>query len=211
MKTRTSKLWAEQDRHPSDRHRLFSAVSTAVPSSSVLYPGSWVDIAPSFVFDDVTYVDTDHRSGQFFDDPDGVDEIIAEHRQPASSTTWRFIHADYSSDLSLPDGHFDLLVSLYAGFVSEHCTRYLRPGGHLLVNSSHGDAAMASIDPAFRLVAVVQSRSGGYSVTDKDLGSYLVPKTPTTITAETLHKSGRGVAYTKPVFAYVFQRLDLKA
>ena len=205
MKTRTSRLWAEQDRHPGDRLRLFSAIGAAISSSSVLYPGSWVDIAPSFVFDDVTYVDTDGRAGQFFDDPDGVNEIIAQHRQPDSAAKWRFIHADYTSDLHFPNGHFDLLVSLYAGFISEHCTRYLRPGGHLLVNPSHGDAAMASINPSFRLVAVVKSRSGKYTVTDEDLDSYLVPKKPAPITAESLHKSGRGVAYTRPAFAYLFE------
>ena len=209
MKTRTSKLWAEQNRHPGDRPRLFSAVGAAVPSSSVLYPGSWIDIAPSFVFDDVTYVDIDRRAAQFFDDPDGVDEIIAQHRQSASSTTWRFVPADYTTDLQLPSGHFDLLVSLYAGFISEHCARYLRAGGHLLVNPSHGDAAMASINPAFRLVAVVKSGSGNYSITEKNLDSYLMPKRPTTITAESLHQSGRGVAYTKPAFAYVFEYLGL--
>lgn len=205
MKTRTSELWTEQDRHPGDRHRLFTAIGAAVPSASVLYPGSWVDIAPSFVFDEVTYVDTDRRAAQFFDDPHGVDHIIAQHRQPGSAAKWRFIHADYTDDLQLPSGHFDLLVSLYAGFVSEHCTRYLRPGGHLLVNPSHGDAAMASINPTYRLVAVITSRSGNYTVTDNGLDTYLQPKQPATITAETLHESGRGIGYTKRAFAYLFQ------
>ena len=77
----------------------------------------------------------------------------------------RFIGADYTDPLGLDDGGFDLLISMYAGFISEHCTRYLRVGGTLLVNPSHGDAAMASIDPRYRLTGVVTSRSGGYSVT----------------------------------------------
>ena len=209
MNSSTSHLWAQQDRHPGDRLRLFEAIGAAISASSVLYPGSWVDIAPSFVFDDVTYVDTDRRAAQFFDDPHGVNEIIAEHRHPKSPTEWRFIKADYTSDLPLPDGHFDLLVSLYAGFISEHCTRYLQPGGHLLVNPSHGDAAMASINPSYRLVAVIKSRSGRYTVTDKDLDTYLIPKRPTTITSETLHESGRGIGYTKPAFAYLFQQQDI--
>ncbi len=208
MKTRTSQLWAEQDRHPGDRHRLFAAIRDAVPASSVLYPGSYVDIAPSFVFDDVTYIDTDRRAAQFFDDHHGIDGIITHHRQPSAATKWRFINADYTSKLDLPTRHFDLLVSLYAGFVSEHCTQYLRPGGHLLVNPSHGDAAMASIDPTYRLVGVVKSRSGDYTVTSSNLDTYLKPKRPTTITADTLHDSGRGIGYTKPAFAYLFQHLS---
>ncbi len=207
MKPRTSRLWAQQDRHPGDRHRLFTAVNTAVAASSVLYPGSYVDVTPSFVFDDVTYVDTDRRAAQFFEDQPGVDEIIGQHRQPDSTTRWRFIHADYTSELQIPGGHFDLLVSLYAGFVSEHCSRYLRPGGHLLVNPSHGDAAMASIDPTYRLVGAVTTRSGNYTVSDTHLETYLVPKRPTTISADALHHSGRGVGYTKPAFAYLFELL----
>ena len=199
-------MWAKQDQHTGDRLRLFTAVGAAFPVSSVLYPGSYVDVAPSFVFDDVTYLDADRRAARFFGDQPGVDQIIAQHRQPGSPTKWRFIHADYTSDLPLSDGHFDLLVSLYAGFVSEHCTRQLRPGGYLLVNPSHGDAAMASIDTRYRLVAVVKARSGRYLVSSDQLDAYLTPKRPTTITADSLHASGRGIAYTKPAFAYLFQQ-----
>ena len=87
---------------PGDRHRLFTAIGAAVPSSSVLYPGSYVDIAASFVFDDVTYVDIDRRAAQFFDDHHGVDEIIAQTSPTRSPPEWRFINADYTSDLQLP-------------------------------------------------------------------------------------------------------------
>lgn len=55
----TRKLWSEQDRHEGDRHRLFAAVADAVSARTVLYPGSFVDIAPSVVWPLVTYVDTD--------------------------------------------------------------------------------------------------------------------------------------------------------
>jgi len=38
---------------------------------------------------------------------------------------WRFIDTDYTRELDVPAESFDLLVSLYAGFASEFCTRYL--------------------------------------------------------------------------------------
>jgi len=110
-------------------------------------------------FDDVTYVDSNARAKRFFDDVDGVAEILGGPRRQA---TLSFIHADYESKLGLDDATFDLLISLYAGFVSEHCGRYLKVGGTFLVNPSHGDAAMASIDERFRLVAAVAHRSGSY-------------------------------------------------
>jgi len=75
------------------------------------------------------------------------------------------------------------------------------------VNPSHGDAAMASIDPRYRLTAVVRSRSGTYSVSSRDLDSYLVPKRDLAVTKESLHASGRGVGYAKSPFAYLFDRV----
>ncbi len=207
MMSRTEKLWAKQDQHQGDRLRLFSAVATEVDASTVLYPGSFVDVAPSFVFPSVVYVDNDRRADQFFADDGGVEEIIAANTIDQRARSVTFIPADYQTDLELADQSFDLLISLYAGFISEHCSRYLRVGGSLLVNSSHGDVAMASIDPQFRLVAVVNATGGTYRVQTSALDTYLVPKKPQSITAETLHRLGRGIAYTKSPFAYIFRRL----
>lgn len=201
----TQQMWEEQDRHVGDRLGLFTVVGEALPTAQrVLYPGSFVDLAPSFVFDDVTYVDVDRRAERFFGDTEGVDSIIGLHRGDAA--TWRFVAGDYSGPLDVPEGEADLLISLYAGFVSEHCTGYLRRGGHLLVNPSHGDAAMASIDPRYELVGVVTSGSGTYRVIEDGLDRYLVPKRPLEITREYLHEWGRGVAYTRSAFAYLFRK-----
>ena len=206
MQDLTARLWQKQkNQHPGDRLRLFTAVADFLDARTVLYPGSYVDVAASVAFESVTYVDTDARAARFFSDTAGVDEIIAEHVPVDEARSWRFIGADYTSTLDVRDASVDLLISLYAGFISEPCTRYLRPGGWLLVNLSHGDAAIASMDPRFRLVAVVQSRAEMYSVTDRSLDSYLIPKREIELTPELIHESGRGVAYTKSPFAYVFQ------
>lgn len=207
MRERTRQLWDQHDRHGGDRHRLFTAVAAFVDAERVLYPGSYVDLAPSFVWPSVTYVDLDRRARQFFADDVGVRTLLVEHGVEPASRSVRFIAADYTHPLDLADGEFDLLVSLYAGFVSEFCTAHLRVGGTLLVNPSHGDAAMASIDPRYRLQAVVTSRSGEYTVSARDLDTYLVPKRDIEVTRETLHASGRGIAYTKTPFAYLFERV----
>ncbi len=206
MKPKTAELWAKQNQAVGDRRELFGAVAGAVKVETVLYPGSYVDISPSFVFDSVTYVDSDKRTPGFFDDIDGLTQIVAQHRGPTPPDI-NFIHADYTAPLDLPDNNVDLLISLYGGFISEHCTRYLKIGGSLLVNSSHGDAALASISPRYQLAAVVISRSGRYRITTADLESYLIPKKPQTITAVSLHRTGRGIAYTRTPFAYLFTRV----
>ncbi len=126
----------------------------AVELTRVLYPGSFVDIAPSLVFPSVTYVDTDRRAEQFFADVDGASEIVAANATDDRPRSFTFMARDYRDDLALTEQSFDLLVSLYAGFISEHCTNYLRIGGSLLINSSHCDAAMASIDQRYRLITV---------------------------------------------------------
>jgi len=206
MKPKTAELWAKQDQHQGDRSRLFSAIAAAVDANAVFYPGCYVDIAPSFVFDSVTYLDADKRAPKFFADTDGVAEIIANHNGPAEPDI-AFVHGDYTNRLDLPDEHFDLLVSLYAGFISEHCTHHLKIGGSLLVNSSHGDAAMASIDQRYELSGIVTSRSGDYRVDAANLDAYLIPKKPQDITTDSLHASRRGIGYTKSPFAYLFTRV----
>ena len=207
MLERTRRSWEKQDRHVGDRQALFSVVAESVPAPKVLYPGSYVDLAPSFVWPSVTYVDIDRRAAQFFGDEDGVQQLLAEHGVDPTTRAVHFIGTDYSEPLDLDDGEFDLLISLYAGFVSEHCTRYLRIGGTLLVNPSHGDAAMASIDSRYRLTAVITARSGQYAVSSGELDTYLEPTRHVEVTTESLHASGRGVTYTRSPFAYLFERL----
>ena len=185
--------------------RLFQSVHEVVGPARVLYPGSFVDIAASAVFPAVTYVDSDGRAPSFFADEQGVrgilDRLGGHHDAEVD-----FLNQDYR-DLQLKEQSFDLLISLYAGFVSEHCTRFLRIRGTLLVNSSHGDAAMAALDPRYSLSGVVVSRDSRYSVRTGDLAEYMIPKRPVEMTREMLHNQGRGIAYTKPAFAYLFTRV----
>lgn len=205
MTDKTQTLWEKQDRHKGDRWRLFQAVSATVPARNVLYAGSYVDVAASFVYDDVTYVDMDKRAAAFFADTEGVKRIICGHGGNAHGQV-AFLHSDYRS-LDLKDETFDLLVSLYAGFISDACGHLLRVGGVLLVNSSHGDAALAALDPRFALSAVVTVSGDRYGVTDRNLDSYMVPKKPQLITQDRIKASGRGIAYTKSPFAYLFKRI----
>lgn len=201
MRDATRRLWAEQDRHPGDRERLFRAVADAVPAREVLYPGSWCDVAASRVWPRVTYVDSDRRAAAFFADPEGVREIVG--RAEVGVT---FVAGDYTGDLGLSGG-FDLLVSLYAGLVSDHCTDRLRVGGWLLANTSHGDVGLASLDARYRLVGVVAGRSGRYVVRTEDLEGYLRPAREQRPTAELFRGTGRGIAYARSAPAYLFRRV----
>lgn len=211
MPPTTRELWETQNRHPGDRRRLFDAVASVIDPERVLYPGSYVDIAASFVFDDVTYVDIDRRAARFFGDADEVAALIAEQRgeggRDGARPRVRFVHADYREPLDLDEHSVDLLVSLYAGPISEYCTRHLRVGGSLLANPSHGDVALAALDDRYELAGVVQHRDQRYRVITDGLDDHLIPKRPDPVTRESVLESGRGVAYTKPSFAYLFTRI----
>jgi len=198
------------DRHPDDRLRLFAIIADWLPAERVLYPGSYVDIAPSVFYDDVTYVDIDRRAARFFGQKDDVNELVLAKRRSlglrAGPQSITFHPADYRQHLPIEDESVDVLVSLYAGFISEHCTRYLRSGGHLVVNPSHGDVAMAELDPAYSLAAVIISSGDDYSIDDDRLERHLVPKRGHPPTADELHASGRGIAYAESPFAYIFRK-----
>lgn len=207
MKPGTKSLWDKQNQHPNDRWKFFRAVGEIISPGKTLYAGSYVDIAASFVFRNVTYVDMDRRAKSFFDDEDGIREIIQQHDPDSAGNTFSFVQSDYA-DLDLSEEAFDLLISLYAGPISEHCTQFLKVGGHLLVNSSHGDAALASLDSRYQLVGLVLSKAGKYRVSQDGLSDYLIAKKPTEITREDLIATNRGIAYTRPASAYLFRRTN---
>lgn len=207
VQDKTRDLWTNQNQHPGDRHHLFDTVAQCVSPAAVLYPGSFVDIAASFVFPNVVYVDSDRRAATFFSDITGVDELIQKYGRGSRTAQWDFQSADYTTDIGVEDESVDLLISLYAGFISKECTRYLKQGGHLLVNSSHGDAALASLDDRYRLAAAVGKHSNGYRTDATDLDTYLIPKTGHAPSRNAVLASGRGIAYTKPSAAYLFERI----
>ena len=174
-----------------DRTGLYSAVSDLGVVGPVLYPGSYLDSAPMDVWPDVVFVDNDRtyarRVRALEEVPTGARFLVADYREPVPE-----IH----------DGWAALLISMYAGPVSRYCTRYLRRGGHLLANNSHGDASLAIIDPRYRLVAV-QPHAGARFVL-AGLEEFQEPKKPADLALDAVLASGRGVAFLRPAQCYLF-------
>lgn len=92
-------------------------------------------------------MDTDRRAARFFVDQQKVEAELAGRTGAGAGAEVTFLNADYTTALPLPTAGFDLLISLYAGLVLDHCRQYLTPGGLLLANTSHGDASLAAFDP----------------------------------------------------------------
>jgi len=197
--------WSQYRETIGDRSGLFQTLVVRWPVARALYLGSYVDLSPSTAISSVTYVDTDARAARFFADTDQVRAELAGRRHAGAGTDVRFLAADYTQSLDIADASMDLLISLYTGPVWEHARRYLKPNGLLLANTSHGDASLAALDDALRLVAVVQQREGRYRLLVDGVEEYLVPKRPESADADRIRASGRGIAYTQTAFAYVFQ------
>ncbi len=96
-----------------------------------LYPGSYLDLSPSTAIPSVTYVDTDRRAARYFANRELVAQELEGRTRPAAGTDVKFLHADYTSPLPLRAAGFDLLISLYAGQVWDHCRHHLSPDGLL--------------------------------------------------------------------------------
>ena len=190
-----------------DRSGLFWGLAEGWPIERALYLGSYVDLSPSTAFPSVVFVDSDPHAARFFAAPELVAAELSGRTRPGAGRDVRFIGADYTQRLDLAEGSVDLLISLFAGPVWQHCGRYLRPGGWLLANTSHGDASLAALDPSVRLVAVAHQRDGNHRLTTHELDRYLIPKSPESAHAGAIRASGRGISYTRTAFAYLFQRL----
>lgn len=202
---RSAPSWITYRSSIGDRSGLFGTVSASWHPTKALYPGSYLDVSPSMAIPSVTYVDTDRRAARYFADQALVTAELQGRTMPGAGTDVTFLHADYTKPLPIPAASFDLLISLYAGPVWEHCRQYLSPQGLLLANTSHGDASLAALDPALRLVAAVHHRDDTYRLDTANLDSYLIPKRSSAADPDTIRRQGRGIAYTKKAFAYVFK------
>lgn len=204
----TPATWGTYRGSIGDRSPLFREVVARWQVVRALYPGSYVDLSPSVAIPSVTYVDTDRRAARYFADADLPRSELAGRADPGAATEIRFLHADYTEALPLPRAGFDLLISLYAGPVWDHCRGHLRPGGLLLANASHGDASLAALDPDLELVAVAVRDHDSWVVVCERLERYLVAKDPSRNDPEAIRRAGRGIAYTRAAFAYLFRLRD---
>jgi hypothetical protein len=118
-----------------------------------------------------------------------------------------FLAQDYAKELSIGTD-YDVLLSQYAGFVSEKCKKYLRKGGILVANNNHGDASLASIDNDFKLRAVVNRRGERFWYASIPIDQYFVPQRNIKVTRDMLYKIKRGIGYTRTASNYIFEKVN---
>lgn len=190
-----------------ERIDLFRKLKQRFDVKNALYPGCFVQISPSFVIPRVVYVDSDRRIPVFLRD-EHVTAYIESRKEYSEPAEVVFHHQSYEEDIDELPESFDLLISQYAGFVSAACGKYLKIGGVLVANDSHGDASMANIDPRFQLIAIVTRNGDRFAIKESELDQYMRTKRPVEITESILRARGRGFGFTRPAFSYVFRRIS---
>ena len=163
---------------------VFRAVRHLIGVQRVVYPGSYVHFTPSLVFPHVYYLDSVKGFGVAM--------------QCSDLTTWLEAHKEYTEPVAITAienaytgipralmAGFGLMVSLNAGPVSQECKPLLAPGGHLLANDGHYDAARAQMDTDYTLVASLNGE-GAVEADDEELRTYFVSKQGQPLTHEML-------------------------
>lgn len=146
-----------------DRWKLFLALDTAFAPHRVLCPGCGFDVSPSLVFPDVTYSDDRRAVAGFFDDIEGVLDLVAECKTAPQDAVFRFVRADRAR-LTLPKAGFDLLISCDTRPFAESCVDYLKVGGLYLTSRTGQDATTLARATEFALAAVVVPVEGDYKL-----------------------------------------------
>ena len=183
---------------------VFRILKSEFPINKVIYPGSYVQISPSFIFPETLYIDTDRQAKKFFNAP-SLAEYIHQQKEYTEEVVVHFIPQSYTEFIEEYRNQFDLLISLFAGFISEPCKPYLKPGGYLLCNNSHGDAGLAALDADFKLIGALNKNNGKYQLNTSKLCDYFKPKKDIRLSREYLMSLKRGLGYTKTASLYLFQ------
>lgn len=185
---------------------LFQTLKEKYVIESAIYPGSFVHITPAFVFPTTVFIDNDRRIAEFFADKE-VLLMVKERKSYKKVSTIYALQQNYEKKTTLKEGDFDLMVSQYAGFISQSCKRYLKIGGILLVNNSHADAGLAYLDDDYELVAVANHTNDKWRISEKSLGDYFIPKKGSHPPKRDLLATMKGVGYMKTASNYIFKRI----
>jgi SAM-dependent methyltransferase len=140
--------------------------------ATVLYPGAFLHVTPSFFFEHVVYVDRSDFSRDFFARAQAVVCLVNQHKRYRQAPFIRFVQQDFTTELPIREQAFDVLLALYAGGIARACARYLKPGGLLLTNDHHGDARDAARIPDFELQAAIEERRGKIRFDEEALERY---------------------------------------
>lgn len=185
-----------------NRTELYRKVAKSYGVESALYPGSHIDIAPSLVIPKVIYVDNFKGAINFFKNLDLIKEYIFQNKGYEKLCDIVFMGQDYTKELNVEP--VDLIISQYAGFVGQATKKYLKKGGVLLCNDSHGDATLSKFDDDFELIGVIGKNN---KIIDTKLDDYFVLPRSKKVDLVKVKEKMKGPKYKLTTENYLFHKV----
>ncbi|HKL41937.1 MAG TPA: hypothetical protein VJ962_05125 [Clostridia bacterium] len=186
-----------------NRRELYKNVIEKYNVESILYPGSHVDIEPSFLISKVIYVDNFKGTISFFKHIDVIKDYIEKNKYYKEQCNLVFKAIDYRKPLNIEP--VDLIISQYAGFVGQGTKEYLKTGGILLCNDSHGDATLARFDTDYKLIGVIDH---SYRIIETGLDKYFTLSKERTVNLDKVKKKMKGPKYIHKAENYLFRKVN---
>jgi len=185
-----------------NRTGLYRIVAKNYGIESALYPGSHIDITPSLVIHKVVYVDNFKGAFRFFKNMESIEKYIDENKEYGEPCEIEFLGQDYTEELDIES--VDLIISQYAGFVGQATKKYLKSGGILLCNDSHGDATLARFDDDFGFIGVVKTNS---RIIETKLEDYFVLPRNKDVDLVKVKEKMKGPKYKLEAENYIFRKV----
>ena len=114
VETTFKKYYSDRDYEQID---LFRLIKDKYDVKKVVYPGSYVHISPSFIFADTVFIDSDRNAKKFFKQNE-LAEFVSKRKEYDKDPRISFHGIDYKKSITKLVHQFDLLISQYAGFIS---------------------------------------------------------------------------------------------
>lgn len=184
-----------------DRKPLYHLIARTFNIQTALYPGSHIDITPSLVIPNVIYIDQFKGAIKFFKHMDQINAFIDQNKHYQQPCHITFKGEDYTSNLNI--NPVDLIISQYAGFVGQATKKYLKKGGILLCNDSHGDATLARCDHDFEFIGVVVN----HKISNEKLDKYFKLSKDRSVNLKQVRETMKGPKYKITATNYVFKKI----
>ena len=185
-----------------DRKALYTAVAKKYHIQSALYPGSHIDIAPSLVIPDVTYIDNFKGSISFFGHLKEIADFVESNKEYETPFRMGFEGQDYTKLIYC--NPVDLIISQYAGFVVQATKYLLKVGGIALCNDSHGDATLTRFDDDFAFIGTVDAE---HSIHDDNLEHYFTMPKGKSLDFQRVVEKMQGPNYALVAENYLFRKI----
>jgi hypothetical protein len=133
--------------------------------------------------------------------------IVNSNKKYKQSAYIQFIHSDYTEKLPVRENNYDLLLSIYAGGITESCKKYIKPGGIIVSNNHRNDAQQALKDSSIRLEALIRRKGKKYNI-ENDTGEKMLKALQEhSVPTKNMKNSSSGLKYVDNEYYFVFRKI----